>query len=176
MRIRYLPYLVVGSSVEQLRSALDALGPVRAGRRFGAFTDWEVTWRYRHVDDRGTRRVAEVTVDVSARIMLPRWNPPRSASADLVTAWHALVAAIEEHERGHVDIAAAAGAEVQRRLMTLPPFGTKEELDAAAAAAAQEAVREAREREVTYDAATRHGESQGVCFPPVFLRLASKSS
>jgi hypothetical protein len=50
--------------------------------------------------------------------------------------------------------------------MSLPPFGTKEELDAAAAAAAQEAIREAWEREVTYDAQTRHGESQGVCFPP----------
>lgn len=165
LALRRSSYLVIGSTVDQLRAALDALGPVRAGRRFGAFTDWEVTWRYRHVDDRGARRIADVTVDVSARVTLPRWRPPRSASADLMAAWEALVAAIEAHEQGHVYLAAEAGADVQRRLVALPAFATKELLHEAAASAAQEAVREAREREAVYDTETRHGESQGVRFP-----------
>jgi predicted secreted Zn-dependent protease len=83
-------YAVVGSTAQQLRTVLGALGPVRGGRRFAAFTDWEVTWRYRHGEDRdrGGRSIRDVAVEVSICITLPRWRPPRLASAELVGAWN----------------------------------------------------------------------------------------
>jgi predicted secreted Zn-dependent protease len=167
VNLRRNPYLVVGSTAQQLRTVLSALGPVRGGQRFGAFTDWEVAWRYRHSEAAEGRRICEVTIDLSVRIAMPRWCPPRSAPAGLVAAWEAYVAAVELHEQGHVALAVDAGAAVRRRLLELPALGSSAALDAAARTAAEEALRDARERELAYDRETCHGAAQGVRLPEV---------
>jgi predicted secreted Zn-dependent protease len=166
--LRRSHYAVVGSTAQQLRTVLGALGPVRGGRRFAAFTDWEVTWRYRHGEDRDRdgRSIREVAVDVSICITLPRWRPPRLASAELVRAWNVYARAVEAHEHGHARLAVEAGGAVSRSLLGLLWCPTREQLEEAAEATAQRVVAEVRAQEVRYDIETRHGESQGACLGP----------
>lgn len=169
--VHYGAYAIVGASRGQLRAALDALGPVRGGRRFGAFTDWHIAWRYRHrggVD--GPYEIVEAAVEVSALITVPRWIQPRSTAPGLLNDWQTFLAGVELHERGHVAIASAAGEEVRRRLLELPAFDTRTELEEAAAAAARIAIREGHAREMAYDVATRHGETQGASFAGTMSR------
>ena len=170
--LRRSSYTVIGSTAHQLRAVLRTLAPVRHGHRFGAFTDWEIAWRYQHADDRGSHQIHEVTVEVRATITSPLWKPPRSAAATLVAAWREYAAAIETHEQGHVALAVEAAGAIRRRLLVLPPFPSKTALADAAQAIADEELRSAREREIAYDQITSHGRSQGVVFPSEILPLA----
>lgn len=158
-------YPVIGSTARQLRAVLQMLGPVRAGRRFGAFTDWEIVWRYQHVADHTDLRIHEALIDVRATITSPRWTPPRSALAGLVAAWRDYVAAIETHEQGHIAVAVEAAEAIRTRLMALPGLSSKTALAGAADAIAEEELRAARAREILYDETTCHGVTQGVVFP-----------
>ena len=158
-------YPLVGSTPRQMRALLALLGPMRSGRRFGAFTDWEIVWRYRHADDGGGRRICAVTVEVHATITSPRWAPPRTAPAQLVAAWKDYAAAIETHEQGHIAVAVATAEGIRTRLMALRTLPSKTALAHAAEAVAEEELREARAREMSYDQITCHGATQGVVFP-----------
>jgi predicted secreted Zn-dependent protease len=144
---------------------LDALGPRRGGRAFGAYTDWQVAWRYAIETTPGGVRVGEVSVDVRAAVVVPRWRPPRSAPAELAAQWSRYVAAIELHEQGHVDLAVAAGRAVLVGLEGLPTFAGPDALRRAADALAEAEVEQVRARERAYDDASRHGASQGVAWP-----------
>lgn len=161
-RLRTEPYPVVGSSIEQLRASIAALGPIRGGRRFGAFTDWEVAWRFEHEACSEGRRISAVVVEVRASMSLPRWLAPSNAAGELVAAWARYAAAIEEHERGHVAIAERAGATIQTSLLALPPLPSLGLLRAAGRQAVDAALAQARTEELAYDHETNHGEAQGV--------------
>jgi predicted secreted Zn-dependent protease len=156
---------VIGSTARQLRTLVGLLGPVRQGRRFGAFTDWEIVWHYRHADDRGDCRIHEASAEVRATITRPNWNPPRSAPGGLVAAWRDYVVAIETHEQGHLALAVEAAEAIRTRLMALPTLPSKTALAEAASAVAEDELRSARDRETSYDQITCHGTSQGVIFP-----------
>jgi predicted secreted Zn-dependent protease len=163
--IRRSLYPVIGSTARQLRVVLRTLGPVRAGRRFGAFTDWEIAWRYLHVDDHQGLRIHEVSVEVRATITSPRWTPPRFAPSGVVAAWRDYAAAVETHEQGHVALAVEAAEAIRTRLIALPVWSSKTALADAAHAVAEEELHAARAREVSYDQITCHGVTQGVVFP-----------
>ena len=163
--VRHTPYVVVGSSAGQLHTVLWALGPLRGGRRFVAFTDWEVVWRYRAAEDSAGWRIGGVTVLVSIQVTVPRWRPPRSASGELIASWQRVLAAIDLHEQGHIDLAVEAGRAIHGRLLELPAASSTGALHEAAFAAAESILRGVREREVAYDRDTCHGALQGVCFP-----------
>jgi predicted secreted Zn-dependent protease len=156
---------VIGSTASQLRAVLWTLGPVRQGRRFGAFTDWEIVWRYRQADDRGGCRIHEASTEVRATITSPLWKPPRSAPGDLVAAWREYVVAIETHEQGHLALAVEAAKTIWMRMIALPALPSKTALADAANAVAEEELRAARAREILYDQITGHGVTQGVVFP-----------
>jgi predicted secreted Zn-dependent protease len=165
LEIRERPYTVAGSTADHLRLVLGALAPVRAGRRFAAYTDWEVEWRYRPGGDRGRLWPEAVTVTVTATVRWPYWRPPRSAAAGLTQSWERYVALLRAHEQGHVRIAEAAGRAVAAGLAALPPSASVAALAQAAARTAEGAVADARERERAYDVETSHGASLGVEFP-----------
>jgi predicted secreted Zn-dependent protease len=109
-------YPVVGATADALRAVIQTLGPTRAGRTFAAFTDWEVSWDYSIETGEERLRVSDVGVTVRAVVTVPRWRPPRSATAALVEQWRQYLAAIDLHEQGHVNLAVEAGRCVLARL------------------------------------------------------------
>ncbi len=161
MAVERVGYSVVGSTPSQLRLSIEALGPTRAGRRFAAFTDWSV--RYRYTCDAG--RPAFVSTKVSARVTLPRWRPGREVGAEVRRIWEQYLSALERHEQGHLACAERASVLIERRLRELPRASSRQELDAMAGVAVAEATVIARGDEVAYDLETDGGAKQGARLP-----------
>jgi predicted secreted Zn-dependent protease len=158
-------YAVAGATAAQLREAVALLGPRRGGARFAAYTDWTVAWSYAAaVTERGVRPDA-VRVDVAVTCTLPRWRPPRGAAPALVEAWGAYLAAAGRHERGHVELAVAAGCAALDALRATPACPGATPLDATARGRVEVVIERFRRREARYDEATGHGEAQGVRLP-----------
>jgi predicted secreted Zn-dependent protease len=89
-------YRVVGSTMADARASMAHLGPLRRGKRFAAYTDWEVSWG------------AQV-VDVKVVVTLPDWRPPPNAVSGEIAAWEAFVRRADTHEAEHVELARRAG-------------------------------------------------------------------
>lgn len=155
-------YPVAGSTRAQLASLIEMLGPTRGGRRFGAFTDWQVRWVYVRAREGDRWRASEVTVTATITTTLPRWRAPSTVDAALARAWSEYVSALEAHEAGHVALGRSAGRALDDALRALPSQPSVAALDATASATARAIVDEHRQREVDYDRETAHGARQGV--------------
>lgn len=162
VHLRRSDYAVTGSTVAQIGAVIDLLGPARDGRRFGAYTDWEVAWSYDPTIRGGEHVFDALSVDVTIAVTLPRWRPVASAPREVVEAWRRYRDAVERHEDGHRSIAVEAGRAVHDALAALPGYPSKTALREAAAAAAGRALDEHGARERDYDRATDHGAKQGV--------------
>ena len=154
-------YEVIGATLTQLRERMALLGPLRAGRRHAAYTDWELRWSYAHRARAEGWDVGAVSVVVTVTRSLPRWSSLPSAEAGLDAAWAEYLAALTLHEEGHVAIARAAGRAVRAALETLPTCATRSELDALARRTVAAVTGAHRADERAYDGATGHGATQG---------------
>jgi predicted secreted Zn-dependent protease len=161
LRLVRATYAITGSTAEHLRAMIGGRGARRAEGRFPGYTDWLIDWTCepRRADD--VTRPGRVAVLVSATMTLPAWTPPAWAAPELVASWRAYLEALELHERGHVDIAVAAGRRMLDGLQALPGFASADLLQEGARGVAERAIRAARRAELEYDAETRHGRTQG---------------
>jgi predicted secreted Zn-dependent protease len=154
-------YVIAGSNARQLRAAIALLGPVRDGHRFGAYTDWEITWRFR----RCASAITMVEVDLVACVTLPAWRPPRTAPRALVDEWRRYRSAMTAHERGHVALAEEAAHALAAALVQLAdearPFDPTL-LDQRCREQAQTIFDHYRELERAYDVRSDHGARDGV--------------
>jgi predicted secreted Zn-dependent protease len=97
-------------------------------------------------------------------ITLPRWIPGHPVQPELVAQWQKVITGLRTHERGHLQLAQAATAEVQRRLVALRGCDTQEELETLARQTMNDTIEEFRTRERKYDEVTGHGRTQGAVF------------
>lgn len=132
-------FWVTGNTADQIADSLRVMGPRRVGVRYGAFTDWSVRYAV-------GRNSAVVHVDVITT--LPKWIEPRTAPKSLVQTWRSFLDGLVEHERGHRDIAVAAGREL---LAELRHGGVDP------ATALSRIIEQARGQEERFDADTHHG-------------------
>ncbi len=146
-------FVVLGSCATQVSASLDVAGPVRAGTRHAAYTEWSVTWRL----GRAGTVVGDATVDLEIETTLPRWIATRAADPALVAAWDLFVQGLAAHEAGHRAIAIEAAATVHRALAALGgrPFDADLERDARRTVDAL--IDAARADELHYDRETAGG-------------------
>jgi predicted secreted Zn-dependent protease len=161
-RVREHHYAVTGSTARQIRAVMELLGPIRAGRRYGAYTDWEVRWRLSPRRDGELFVAGGVDVVADAVVTLPSWRRPSSASERLAAAWRRYLGALRRHEQAHVEIAEAAARLVDERLGCLEGAPSLAALEQAARGVVADAVARMRRVEREYDQATDHGRLQGV--------------
>jgi predicted secreted Zn-dependent protease len=88
-------------------------------------------------------------------------------SPTLTQQWNAFLKATEQHENGHRNIALHTAAAIARSLEGEHGL-TCGELDQLANASANAQWELGNQHQLTYDAATRHGETQGSRWPPFF--------
>ena len=164
-RVRGESYDVDGLSATEIRRDLDRRGPLSAGKRFDARTEWKVHWWFDLERVPGGCRATRVRVDLEVVVLLPRWRQPADASAELVRRWQGYLTALREHEDGHSAIGTSAADEIQAALSDQP-------LGASCALAEQRANRTGHDivarhnrRDEQYDRDTRHGATQGARFP-----------
>ncbi|HXT15068.1 MAG TPA: DUF922 domain-containing protein [Gemmatimonadaceae bacterium] len=156
-------YDVHGRTLAELRADMRRAGPKVADSSFVGETQSPMRWSWR-LESTGPAgcTIRDVTVSVNAQITLPRWTPPADTEPGLVAEWTRFIAALETHEAGHKDISAKAGREIVDRLRGLS--GLCSQISTRANDIARQIVDRSAADQKAYDAATRHGITQGTSF------------
>jgi predicted secreted Zn-dependent protease len=125
----YSYFDIAGRTVPEIETQLEQKGPRLAstGRRHPGATRMEFNTNLKYGQMKGRCAVTNVTVRVSARVILPRWKQ-KGAERDVRYIWETLAADIKRHEDQHVAIAEAHGKELDAALKALPPGRTCEEV------------------------------------------------
>lgn len=146
-----------------LLRALNAASPIRQdGETFHGYTAWHIRWNYRwnQPDAASPCRITSVATRLSVKMTMPRWVAgPAAGKAE----FDAYFRSLQLHEDGHRSIALEAAGEVDRSIAQLPPMASCQALEKEANRTGMAALDRARQREKAYDAATRHGCTQGAC-------------
>jgi predicted secreted Zn-dependent protease len=150
-------YSIFGSSESELRAQLDAKAPLGYdGYKGDATTNWFIRWDWPGYGN-SSCDLSMATVSYEIVVTFPRWTPPDGTPPDLVAKWDSFTRDLAEHEQNHVDFV------VDNYLSVLDAIrhATCQTADAAATSALEPI----RQLDRDYDAATNHGESEGVRFP-----------
>ncbi|HEY4722749.1 MAG TPA: DUF922 domain-containing protein [Anaerolineae bacterium] len=150
-------YDVSGSTENELRDQLDALGPVGFdGYKGDSTTRWYITWHWPTHQD-GSCQMDQTVVSYEIKVIFPRWKLTAGVSAQLVARWEQYTAALIEHEKGHVGLVVLNVPKVAEAVK-----GAQCE---AANAVGEMMLAEIHKQEGEYDAITNHGAAQGARFP-----------
>ncbi len=156
-------YSVQGPSIADVRAQLDACGPHdETGSRHDAYTKWYVSWGFGFDRSNGCR-VDGVKVHLLVDMYVPRLDA--DASAPAASPWAPYQTALLGHENGHVQNGIDAANQAEAAMSSLAPAATCDEAQALANQAAQQVTDAAAQRDLTYDADTDHGRTQGAEFP-----------
>jgi predicted secreted Zn-dependent protease len=151
-----LYYAVGGATPAQIRARLNARAPASPDGFHGdAFTRWSFRWSW--PGSGNSCRLRQATVRLQIVVSFPRWTHPQTATAAVAAAWARYARALARHEQGHVDFARAHYPAVVRAI--------KGATCATANAAAERQLNVIRRHDVSYDAVTQHGATQGARFP-----------
>lgn len=117
----YSYFSVGGTTLDELEDELNRRGPeVRStGRRHPGATRMQFNTRLGYQEKKGSCRVAEATVTVKAKVILPRWRQRSQAGQDVRLIWDTLSDDIKRHEEQHVTIARKHARELERKLLRL---------------------------------------------------------
>jgi len=148
-----------GSSLLQ---ALNAATPIReSGRAFFGYTYWHVDWRYRYERrPDGLCAITSVAVKLAVTTTLPVL---KESTPEVAAEFRRFLPALAAHEDGHHRVGQAAAQEVDAAIAQLPAMSGCPLLEAEANRVANEAIERGRRANKAYDAATRHGCTQGAC-------------
>lgn len=150
-------YSIFGSSESELRAQLNAKAPIGYdGYKGDATTNWFIRWDWPGYGN-SSCDLSKATVSYEIVVTFPRWTPPNDAPPELVTKWDRFTRGLAEHEQNHVDFV------VDNYLTVLDAI--RNATCRTADAAATSALEPIRQLDRDYDAATNHGESEGVRFP-----------
>jgi predicted secreted Zn-dependent protease len=157
---------VHGATSRELSAEIGAKGPVgENGLRSDGYTRWHIDWRFA-MDSDATRCTAhDIVVDLDIRMILPRWNHPRSADPALVARWDEYLAALRLHEGGHRHRAEAAAGDVRRALQRERGARDCATLENRLNSLANALLNDLRSRQAAYDRETESGRRQGVRRP-----------
>ena len=116
-------FAVHGSTLEELDSDLDRSGPlvVDTGMRHPGATEVKFDGNVTYKRVRAGCKVAKPNLTLSLKVMLPKWDAPRTASARTRIVWQVLERDIRQHELTHVAIAKRWLARTELALRNLSP-------------------------------------------------------
>lgn len=159
-------YEVTGSSPREMRHSMERNRPTDgSGRRFDAYTKWDLKWTYRWKNVPGGVQIEKVQVKAFITYIMPLWQPPKDAAKELVARWQTFLRALSLHEKGHANLSLLAAKEVEKELNALPVQTSGDILNELANSTGKQILDKYREQEVKYDEDTNHGKKQGARFP-----------
>ena len=158
--VEYFP--VHGKTPEEVREYLLENGAVGMdGRRYHAYVEWHIFWKWPVRDNRP--EIGQVEATSSIKLHLPRWEEVQSGSPDQ-SSWEKYMKALEHHEKGHINQALYHRKKLEDALKAAaaenPSLSARE-----ANRIARKIVGEARLADETYDLLTAHGLLQGARWP-----------
>ncbi|MDM4765581.1 DUF922 domain-containing protein [Pelomonas sp. SE-A7] len=157
-------YPVRQSGSQSLLEAVNAATPILIeGKRFHGYTAWDMGWRYRYQRQTDGRcALAQIQTRLSVKITLPELVEADEAARALFDKY---LPALTLHEEGHRDIVREVVRKLDAGLQEIPQQASCEALKEEIDRVGQAMVAEARRQGSRYDAATRHGCTQGACLP-----------
>ena len=160
-------YDVSGADASEVKASLDRNGPVSPaeGRRHHAYTHWYISWRYQYRQPTGRCAIASVSTDVKVTIDFPRLKTDATTPEALTISFARYVEKLMLHERGHVQNAITFARKIESGIRALGTESNCETLQDVANALGRALIEEAKQADIDYDSATRHGASQGATFP-----------
>ncbi len=166
LRERTDAYPITGATGEELRAALDRLGPRNdQGGRSDAITRWNFAYTYSVRRSPGRCALHAVETETEITTFLPRWSPPPGAPPDLQREWEAYVSCAALHENGHRRIYLDAVSKFRERVDVLADFPTCDAVVSALDAVAQDVHRTVLDDQTNYETRTDHGYVQCGRFP-----------
>ena len=157
-------YDVQGMTPAQIRESINEARPShRNGTRWDAIATWSVTWKYKTVQSPFACSVQSFEVALQSSVTLPRLTnePPPPVKEK----WRKYLAALTEHEDGHLQFGTSAAKAVQEAGNRMRERRTCQELRRDLDATAKQILNEYRHLEIKYDQETDHGLTQGARFP-----------
>jgi predicted secreted Zn-dependent protease len=117
----YSYFSIGGTTLDELEDQLNRRGPQvkSTGRRHPGATQMQFNTRLGYSEKNGSCRIAEATVTVKAKVILPRWRQRGKAEQDVRLIWDTLSSDIKRHEEQHVTIAQNHARELERKLLRL---------------------------------------------------------
>jgi predicted secreted Zn-dependent protease len=167
-------FVVRGTTIEQLRAETNSKGPVgTSGRRGEANTRSSIAWRFQIRQRAAVCTVHDIEVDLSIRMILPKWERPWDVDPDLLAHWNRYVTALRIHEDGHRQRAEAGAREVREALRDAAGPGSCVDLKNRLDSKVKALIAALGQRQSDYDRETGNGKTQGVWLPD---RLPSKDT
>jgi predicted secreted Zn-dependent protease len=102
--LEYSYYSVSGHTFEDIRRSLEENGPALDGKTFYALTGVETGFRYRHLEEGSTCRLADVGVHARVVMRIPRLSNAEAAPVEVQVAWDRFVDPLTRHEGEHYRI------------------------------------------------------------------------
>jgi len=159
-------YQVQGNDSASIRNNINRLGPTgKSGKRFHAYTQWNIRWNYRWVESNRQCKINRVEVAVDIDILLPELVADDQQAASLQQGWDRYYQALQKHEHQHRDFGIAAAREMEQKLQTLDGWMDCDELEKTADQLANEVIDHYAEKEREFDRRTDHGAKDGVVLP-----------
>ena len=156
-------YQLTGATAEELSQDLHRRRP--RDERFTGWTRWRLRWRFEPTEDAHGCSVGPVDVDLDLTTVLPTWAASVDADPRLIDAWRDYLVALEEHERGHGDLAREAAERIRDQLTAIPPTRDCALLRDHAHRVGHAEVQRLRHDNAQLDETTGHGATQGAIFP-----------
>ncbi len=133
-------FSIGGRTAEDLDHELSHRGPMTkaTGARHPGATEIKFGGEITYVDKDRKCGVGTVEVKLHTKILLPRWTNRRRTTADLALIWDTLSADIKRHEERHAEIARNYARTLDKRLQSLRPQDSCEEMQALVTKTTQE--------------------------------------
>jgi len=164
-REHQVSYQINGNTSQELREQMNSLGPFDHGKRYDAYTAWNIQWRYKYSDTQSGCKMEKVHVNLDITYTFPEWKNFAEANTELKEKWDKYLSNLRRHENTHAANGEEAAAEVEYVLQNFPVMQSCQTLQALANRRAQQIIMHMNERDVEYDKNTRHGITQGAVFP-----------
>jgi predicted secreted Zn-dependent protease len=160
-------YSITGSNIGEIARQL-GVGRNSDSDYVGA-TATRVQWQFVQQRHEDTCAIGSVLVRIEIQTRIPQWIKPPSATDLLSAQWTAFVHATERHENGHRNIALHTAVAIAQALSDEHGLACNE-LDQFSNAGARGQWELGNQHQLTYDATTLHGETQGSRWPPFLDR------
>jgi predicted secreted Zn-dependent protease len=114
----YSYFSIGGRTLEEIETELAKRGPhvKSTGKRHPGATQMEFTTRLAYAESAGSCTIVRASVNVRAKMILPRWRQRARADRDTTVIWDTLSADIKRHEESHVVIAKNHARELEQAL------------------------------------------------------------
>ncbi len=158
-------YDISGTTAPELRKQMNNQGPTDHGARMSAYTSWAIKWRYDYDQTDSGCSLTNIRVYLDIVYQLPHWTNYDDGDSALQSKWESFSEHLLTHENGHADNGKGAAKEIENALQNYPEMSSCKALGDAANSAATDIINQHKEYDLSYDAETEHGHTQGARFP-----------